>query len=113
MRRVEESYGVILDSVVGAFDLAGLQREATDLTRAGRKFGGCSQRRLRRTVLHHGTILYNFDLAAVSRYLREPKRQPAHRQGRTHEEFLTNLPLDRNHFAERLAERFPGGQAIS
>ncbi len=77
-----------------------------------RKFSGCSQRRMRHTLLHHGTLLYAFDLDRVSRYLRQPVRQPVHRQARTHAEFLTNVPL-RGDFATRLAAEFPQAQVIS
>lgn len=106
LRDVEESFWLILNSVIQSLGIVEARREGTDLVLCGRKFGGCSQRRLKRTVLHHGTILYDFELAAVNRYLREPSRQPAHRQRRTHSEFLTNVALDPG-FAARLAQRFP------
>jgi lipoate-protein ligase A len=112
LRQVDESYRLILDAIVRALCLAEVRREGTDLTRAGRKFAGCSQRRLRRTVLHHGTILYDFELPAVSRYLREPQRCPAHRQARTHDLFLTNVRLAGD-FGDRLANCFPEASRIA
>ena len=66
----------------------------TDLTLAGRKFSGNSQRRRRRFLLFHGTFLLNFDLGLVERVLRSPSREPEYREGRRHTEFLTNLPVD-------------------
>jgi lipoate-protein ligase A len=65
----------------------------TDLTLGPRKFSGNAQRRKRRAVLFHGTFLLHFDLSLVERYLLLPKQQPAYRQNRSHEEFLTNLEL--------------------
>ena len=66
-------------------------RGHTDLTLAGLKFSGNSQRRRRQFLLFHGTFLLNFDLPLVSELLRMPSQQPDYRQSRAHEEFLTNL----------------------
>lgn len=66
-----------------------------DLTIAGRKFGGSAQRRLRNWFLVHCTILHEFPLERIGRYLTLPSRQPAYRAGRTHEDFLMNLDLPR------------------
>lgn len=66
-----------------------------DLTIDGRKCSGSAQRRLRRWVMVHATILYDLDPASVARYLRPPRRQPDYREGRSHEDFLTALPLPR------------------
>jgi lipoate-protein ligase A len=74
----------------------------SDLAAGGRKFSGNSQQRKRSHLLHHGTLLYRFDAAAVGRYLRSPARQPAYRQGRSHEDFLMNLPLNREELERRL-----------
>jgi lipoate-protein ligase A len=67
--------------------------EGSDLAIGDRKFAGHAQRRTRTTLLHHGTILYDFDLGCVGRLLREPARQPAYRRGRSHADFLVNVPL--------------------
>ena len=111
LRDIAASYRIILDALRRSIAVEGIGREGTDLTFKERKFAGCSQRRFRRTLLHHGTILYDFDIDAVSRYLREPMRQPAHRRGRKHADFLTNCPLP-SAFAERLARQFPEAQTL-
>lgn len=72
----------------GPVELQGI----SDLAIAGRKFSGNSQQRKRTHLLHHGTLLHQFDFAAVQRYLKHPPRQPAYRAGRGHVEFLANLP---------------------
>jgi lipoate-protein ligase A len=64
---------------------------ANDLTLGGRKFSGNAQRRKRNAVLYHGTFLCDFDLEGMEQLLRMPSRQPAHRGGRTHRDFLANL----------------------
>ena len=70
-------------------------RGSGDLTLGPRKFSGSAQRRLRRHFLVHATILYDFPLGLIPRYLGTPARQPAYRAGRPHGEFVTNLPLPR------------------
>lgn len=65
----------------------------TDLSVDGRKFSGNAQRRRRGTLLFHGTLLCGFDLGLVTRLLRHPTAEPAYRDGRPHESFLTNLGL--------------------
>jgi lipoate-protein ligase A len=58
-----------------------------------RKFSGNAQRRTRDAVLFHGTLLYQFNLSWVSELLTHPADQPAYRAQRSHQDFLTNLPL--------------------
>lgn len=65
----------------------------SDLTVNGIKFSGNAQRRLRRTMLFHGTILYQFNIPLVSRYLKEPPMQPAYRDHRTHDNFIHNVSV--------------------
>jgi lipoate-protein ligase A len=66
-----------------------------DLTLGDRKFGGSAQRRLRRFFIVHSSILYDFPIDQIARYTRLPLRQPAYRARRSHEAFLTNIPLPR------------------
>ena len=66
----------------------------TDLAIEGRKFSGNAQRRGRRAVLFHGTLLYEFDLEIVEKALKLPEKQPAYREQRTHRDFLINLDTD-------------------
>ena len=84
--------GRLADGLAGRFkdvEIAGI----SDLTQSGRKFSGNAQHRKRFSSLFHGTILYGFDLRLVEDYLRMPSKQPAYRQGRSHEAFLCNLSL--------------------
>ena len=67
-----------------------------DLTLDRRKFSGSAQRRLKTHFFVHASILYDFPLERVARYTHPPRRQPAYRAGRAHEDFLTNLPLPRS-----------------
>ncbi len=105
LREIGSSYRFILGRVADA--LRGLLPEVTsagisDLVSGGRKFSGNAQQRKAKGVLHHGTLLYDFDLALVGRYLRQPERQPEYRAGRGHEEFLVNLPCSAADLTARL-----------
>ena len=91
---VAASFSVILGHLATTLGIAGLTIEGgTDLVMDGRKISGNAQRRGRHAVMHHGTLLYNFDFALATRYLYEPARRPAYRGTRSHAAFLTNVPL--------------------
>lgn len=82
-------------------------RGSGDLTLHHRKFAGSAQRRLKRHFLVHTSILYAFPLDRIERYLAEPTRQPAYREGRPHGEFLTNLGLPREELVHVLRSAWP------
>jgi lipoate-protein ligase A len=65
----------------------------TDLALGGRKISGNAQRRRRDWLLFHGTFLLGMDSALIAACLRPPPRQPEYRAGRSHEAFVTRLPL--------------------
>lgn len=94
---VAHSFQVILGRMAAALGVPGLRFAGeADLAWHDRKVSGNAQRRGRRALLHHGTLLYAFDPALAQRYLREPVRQPAYRARRRHTEFMGNLPLSRD-----------------
>jgi lipoate-protein ligase A len=80
--------GAFQVAVKGHTDLALVQPDGTI-----RKFAGNSQRRLKRFLLFHGTLLLNCDLSVLRDLLPMPSLQPDYRGGRTHDEFVTNLGL--------------------
>jgi lipoate-protein ligase A len=84
-----------------------------DLTIGSRKFAGSAQRRLRGWFLVHATILYNFPLARISRYLAVPPRRPAYREGRAHDEFLRNLDIPRKLIVQKICTAWPLSHALS
>lgn len=93
LRDVRDSYCSILGSIGAALGLDGVTVSgSSDLAWNGRKFSGNAQRRTRHALLHHGTVLYAFDLALITAALPEPDRQPEYRARRPHAEFLTNVP---------------------
>jgi lipoate-protein ligase A len=100
---VADSFRAILGELVAALELPGLSLGGgTDLALSGRKVSGNAQRRGQRALIHHGTLLYDFDARLADRYLKEPRRQPGYRAARRHTEFLGNLPLSAEVLRARL-----------
>ena len=99
---VERSYAWVLGGLAGVLAIDGVAIRSTDLAVRERKFAGHAQRRVRGALLHHGVLLYDFDLALIDALLPEPPRRPAWRGRRTHGEFLTNAPLPRAEIVRRL-----------
>ena len=64
---------------------------SSDLAIGGRKISGNAQRRRLRSLLFHGCMLLDFDIALIEELLPLPSRQPVYREGRSHTEFLRNL----------------------
>ena len=64
----------------------------TDLSIASRKFSGNAQRRLKRHLLFHGTVLYRAQPELIEELLLPPPRQPAYRAARSHGAFLMDFP---------------------
>jgi lipoate-protein ligase A len=102
---VRPSYRYILDrlrtalaEVTGPLERAGI----SDLAQGGRKVSGSGQQRKRTHLLHHGTLLYDFDVAMVERYLALPTRQPDYRKGRPHADFLANVRATKDPLCRQL-----------
>ncbi len=85
----------VLAEGLGQFSAGIARRGVSDLAIGDLKFSGNSLRVKRTHLLYHGTLLYDFPLGAISRYLREPPRQPEYRHHRPHASFVTNLPASR------------------
>jgi lipoate---protein ligase len=77
----------------------------TDLCIKHKKFSGNAQRRLKNTLLFHGTFLYNFDLEIISKFLRHPSKEPEYRKNRDHANFITNLNIDKSTIIRRISSQ--------
>lgn len=104
-RNVRYSLEWIMGTMRRALGLPGLTCEGlSDLALYGRKVSGNAQRRTHAAVLHHGTLLYNFDPGRAELFLAEPCREPAYRAGRSHRNFLGKLPLSSAGIQRRIVE---------
>jgi lipoate-protein ligase A len=105
LTQIASSYRWILERVSEALAVPGVEQAGiSDLVIGGQKFSGNAQQRKRRHLLHHGTILYALELGRISRYLRQPPRQPDYREGRDHETFIRNLGVPRERVVRGLRE---------
>lgn len=100
---INTSYEYIMAVMAGAVDRAATMEGSSDLAIDGLKFSGNAQQRKRRFLLHHGTILVDFDLSLVPRYLKAPPRQPEYRALREHGAFIRNLGGTMKAIRERIA----------
>jgi lipoate---protein ligase len=83
-------------AVKGHTDLAfeeRLQRAGDESATIWRKFSGNAQRRRRRALIFHGTLLHGFDLSLLDAVLKFPSIQPSYRADRPHSSFVRNIPL--------------------
>lgn len=95
---VDGAQNSVLERIAAGIRVGGAAVEVCgsgDLTVGGRKFAGSAQRRLKNWILVHASILYDLPIHRIDRYLRHPDRQPTYRRGRSHEDFLMNLPISR------------------
>ncbi|HWX19391.1 MAG TPA: lipoate--protein ligase family protein [Candidatus Binatia bacterium] len=84
MERNQQALGALLGARVE-------KQGHTDLAIEGLKFSGNAQRRRKRFLLFHGSLLLNLDLALVEKALPLPSKQPDYRGNRSHKDFLMNL----------------------
>ncbi len=108
---LKKSYRFVLGKVINAlghFDIKADFRPISDLalSKSDKKFSGNAQKRGRKFILHHGTILYDFDLTLIERYLKIPKEIPEYRRGRPHLDFVANLPAGSQALKKVIADAF-------
>jgi lipoate---protein ligase len=108
---IRRSYVFILNKIMSSVKKFGIDAEfrpVSDLIVKGteKKFSGNAQRRGRNHILHHGTILYDFDLSLISRYLKVPKKMPDYRANRTHADFVTNISVNPQLIREAIHNEF-------
>lgn len=78
----------------------------SDLVWNGRKFSGNAMRRGKTHYLFHGTFLYNFKLEQIQAQLGKPDREPEYRAQRSHQDFLTTIPVKRETIIEALRKEW-------
>jgi len=115
-RAIFDAAGARVVRALEALGVAGLRVEGTsDLTIGGRKILGSAIYKRGTRLFYHAVLNGAEDPATLQRYLRHPVREPAYRQGRSHEAFVTSLagagfpvplPACRQALAEAFAEPF-------
>ncbi|MCA9406344.1 MAG: lipoate--protein ligase family protein [Candidatus Omnitrophica bacterium] len=108
---IGQSYQIILQYIINALrrlDVNAGFWPISDLAMndSKKKFSGNAQKRGKEYILHHGTILYNFDLSLIERYLKIPKSIPDYREGRRHLDFVCNVPLEVDDIRNSIQKEF-------
>ncbi len=108
---LRRSYQFILGQIVAALKNLGIDavcRPLSDiaLTRDNKKISGSAQKRSKKFILHHGTLLYEFDLKKIEEYLTMPKDVPEYRQDRSHLDFVANLSISAEDLKKEIAKIF-------
>lgn len=78
----------------------------SDLCIGDRKFSGNAMRLGRTHLIYHGTLLIDFELELIPKYLKFPSRKPEYRGERNHLDFVTNLPVALSTLKEEITLAF-------
>lgn len=113
---LRKSYIYILQKIVLALSKLGkecafLPISDIALLDGEKKISGNAQKRGRRCILHHGTLLYDFDLHKIEHYLNMPKDIPAYRTQRKHLDFVANLHVSSDAIKKEIVQMFQINQA--
>lgn len=107
LRMLENAHRFVMSKIREAVERLGIKVEmqgTCDLTIDQRKFSGNALRCKRNWLIYHGTLLCDFDLNLIQSCLGTPVRQPDYRVGRSHIDFLTQLPVKVNDLKDSLIE---------
>jgi len=89
------------------------RRGQTDLAIAGLKFCGNAQRRRKRFLLFHGSLLLHMEINLIEKALLMPSKQPDYRANRSHGDFLINLKAPSSLLKTALARTWGAEQPLT
>ena len=107
LKNIRSSYDFILGYVINSLRKLGIEARhegLSDLVIGEMKFSGNAQCRRKKYLLHHGTILYNFNIERIEEYVNVPCQEPAYRQRRSHRDFLTNIEVKSGDIKKAIAK---------
>lgn len=108
---IQKSYAWVLGRVVSALQKIGVSasfKPISDiaLVDGEKKISGNAQKRAKAFILHHGTLLYDFDLNKIAEYLLMPKDKPLYRADRAHLSFVANVHKAQSVIKEEIKAAF-------
>ena len=109
LRMLEQAHQFVMGQMQLAINRLGVEvimEGTSDLTFNGRKFSGNALRCKRNWLVYHGTMLCNFDIELIVQCLGKPIREPEYRQSRTHDQFLTQLPVSTEQLTKAMIEQW-------
>jgi lipoate-protein ligase A len=116
LESVASAQAFVLERIAAAIRLIGRDVRVAgsgDLVLDGRKCGGSAQRRLKGCVMVHCSILNDFAIEFIERYLPVPMKQPAYRGGRAHRDFLCDLSVPRDRLVASICGSWTGSETLS
>ncbi|KJJ83710.1 biotin/lipoate A/B protein ligase [Candidatus Omnitrophus magneticus] len=105
LKSITSSYEIILGKIAGKLREHGIPAQVkpiSDIAIENKKISGNAQTRKKIYFLHHGTILFNFNLKKISLYLAHPPKEPSYRESRKHLDFMTNIHITKEKIEELL-----------
>ena len=111
IRDLRRSYQFICGNIIAALKNCGIDaafRPLSDiaLSQSNKKISGNAQKRSKKFILHHGTLLYQFDLEKIVKYLTMPEDVPEYRQNRSHLDFVANLEISATALKKEITRNF-------
>jgi lipoate-protein ligase A len=107
LRSLDNAHHFVLKTIASALSTLrpGVHCAGTsDLAIGENKFSGNSARCHKTHFLYHGTLLYDFPLEQINRYLKHPPRTPDYRNGRDHSLFVMNLEVSPQSIREAMSQ---------
>jgi len=111
IRDIHRSYQFILTKVIDALLCLNVKAEYYPISDIAlvdgkRKISGNAQKRGRRYILHHGTLLYDYNLDLIGQYINMPQNYPDYRDHRNHKEFVANVSVGIHDFKKEIMNQF-------
>ncbi len=115
LRMLEQAHQFVMTQTRLGISRLGIEVQmqgTSDLTLDDKKFSGNSLRCKKDWMIYHGTLLCDFDLDLIAKCLGTPQRQPDYRRGRSHKEFLTQLPTSTGELKSALIEQWSAHEPL-
>ncbi len=109
LRDISLAHRFVCEKIQAAYSDCGMNVELrghSDLCIGDKKFSGNALRIGRTHALYHGTLLVDFDLSLIPKYLKLPPRRPEYRISREHLDFVTNATVSVTQLKAKIQNRF-------
>ena len=116
LRMLDQAHRTVMETMSSALSSIGVETQiegTCDLTIGGQKVSGNSLRVKRSFLIYHGTMICDFDTATISQCLGTPVRQPDYRKNRSHDDFLTSIPVTTEQLKPAIAKAWQAEETVS
>jgi len=108
---IKKSYEYILKKIVDSLKITDVVADYYPISDIAlvdgkKKISGNAQKRSKKYILHHGTMLYDFDLKKIEMYLKMPSEVPDYRKKRDHLDFIANVNVSSGDIKKSISEVF-------